>query len=84
MLNRKRVFGKYAAEKGPGVRAKIRLSILGIATGTEKRSALQSPGAEVFETTDRVLMEAFRTTDGTWNSRTAMMMFHGKIASIIV
>jgi phosphoglycolate phosphatase-like HAD superfamily hydrolase len=37
----------------------IRLSILGVAAGGEKRAALQSLGAEVFDTTDAALEQAF-------------------------
>jgi hypothetical protein len=37
----------------------IRLSILGVAAGGEKRAALQSLGAEVFDTTDTALERAF-------------------------
>jgi hypothetical protein len=39
------------------------LSICGIATGAEKRAALQSLGARLFETTDAALDEAFRSLD---------------------
>ena len=42
-------------------RLNIRLSILGVAAGGEKRAALESLGAEVFETTDAALGRALKT-----------------------
>jgi hypothetical protein len=49
-----------AADLLNGAGLNVHLSIFGVATGKEKRAALQSLGAEVFDTVDRALEAAWK------------------------